>query len=172
MESNSKLANLNTFEFLKSEIYLPEYVVLREADFDKKGGTFAFIAKEPLIARSTSQPNYLTLKGLPLCLSQAAYAIGENLVKEGLLGDLEIMNLRKILSEGRIRIPEVYERFRRQVKLGKPIQGRFDIAHLRLGKKTLLKLNYDFENNSIEGNFISIITNTPNPPMNYFAARS
>jgi hypothetical protein len=155
----------HTFEFLAEKVYLPGYMLLRKEDYDRKGATFEFEVKEPPVARS-SIVNYLTPRGLHICLSQGSYALVENMAREGMLEDYDVSSLRENLLSGRGRITELYQKFRKEVGLSKPIQGRFDIYKLRLGKMPILKLDFSFANNAISGNLVSVIAPKPVPQTN------
>lgn len=162
---------MNTIEFLREKVYLPEFMTLTSIDYDKKEWVFNFNPNEPVVARRHIQPHYVTPRGIDLCIVQAGYSIAENLVNENLLGDLNLETLRQTLLEGRIRIIDIYEKFRKELNLREPIQGRFNISRLRLGKNPILKLDFGFANNTIRGFFTSIITENPNPQLNSYASR-
>jgi hypothetical protein len=152
-------------EFLSNEVYLPGYMVLRKEDYDKNGGTFLFDVKEPLVTRG-DLVHYFTPRGLHMCISQAGYALVENMVNEGMLEGYEIDSLRKMMLESRVKITEIYQKFKREIELDKPIQGRFDISKLRLGKMPILRLNFGFENSAVFGYFTSLIAPKPMPQLN------
>ena len=154
-----------TFEFLAKEVYLPGFMTLREEDYDSKGAMFKFDVKEPSVARG-SIVDYFTPRGLHICVSQAGYALVEHLVSERLVNDLEIASLRQTLLEGRVKITELYQKFRKEIELGKPIQGRFDILRFRQGKLPVLKLDFAFENGAVSGNLTSMIAPRSMPQMN------
>lgn len=156
---------LNTFEFLKQKVYLPKYMTLISADYNLDGGKFEFNIKEPRVVRGDFV-NYFTPRGLHICISQAGYALVEYLVSKGELGDLDILNLRGILLEGRVKITELYQKFRKEVGLSEPIPGRIDITRLRLGKTPVLKLDFEFGERAVIGNLTSIIAKKPMPQLN------
>jgi len=162
---------IDTFEFLEQKVYLPEYMTLFKADYDKNGGTFEFNLKEPKVTRG-SFVNYFTPRGLHICVSQAGYALIENLAKEGQLEDMDIQTLRNVLLQGRVKIIELYQKFRKEIGLSKPIQGRFDISRLRLGRTPVLKLEFDFGNRAVNGNLVSIIAKRPTVQLNQYALRT
>ncbi len=146
------LTQKTAFEFLADEIYLPGYMLLESQDYDKKGATFNFNVKEPPVARGDIV-HYFTPRGLHICVSQAGYALVENMLREGLLEGFELQNLRENLLEGRVKITELYQKFKKEIGLSKPIQGRFNIEAFRFGRLPILKLNFGFENNLVEGFF-------------------
>ena len=159
------LTQKTAFEFLADEVYLPGYMLLANEDYDKKGATFNFNVREPPVTRGDIVP-YFTPRGLHICVSQAGYALVENMLRDGLLEGFELQNLRETLLEGRVKITELYQKFRKEIGLFKPIQGRFDIEAFRAGRLPILKLNFGFENNSIEGFLTSVIAPKPVPQMN------
>ncbi len=157
---NNQTTMLNTFKFLEQEVYLPGYMALASADYSGQGGEFIFNVREPKVVRGDFV-NYFTPRGLHICVSQAGYALVENMATLGLLGDIDVKGLREIFLEGRVKITELFQRFRREVGLSEPIQGRFDITRLRLGKMPVLKLDFDFAGRAVTGNLVSMITPKP-----------
>jgi len=182
----------STTEFLAEEVYLPGYMALANADYDRRSAIFDFDVKEPPVARGDIV-NYITPRGLHICISQGSYALVEHMVREGEFGEwdigslrgaaldgrlkiaelnqrfrkeIEIAYLRDTLLEGRIKITELYQRFGREVKLGKPVQGRFDVKRFRLGKLPVLKLEFRFANDAVTGNMVSVIAPKPVPQTN------
>lgn len=154
-----------TEEFLKNEVYLPGYMLLAGADYDKKGGVFTFNLREPLVLKETF-PSYLTPRGLYICVSQASYALVENMIREEIIENFDILNFRDIFLQGRVKITELYEKFRKEVGLSKIVQGRFNVSQLRMGKFPVLKLDFDFENRAIQGYLTSLIAPTKKPQLN------
>jgi len=154
-----------TEQFLENEVYLPGYMLLAGADYDKKGGVFTFNLREPLVLKETF-PSYLTPRGLHICVSQASYALVENMIREEIIEDFDILNFRDIFLQGRVKITELYEKFRKEIGLSKIVQGRFDILQFRMGKFPILKLDFDFENKAIHGNLVSVIAPNPVPQTN------
>ncbi len=145
-----------TFEFLENEVYLPEYMTLFSADYDLRGGKFGFNLREPKLTGG-SFVNYFTPRGLHICVSQAGYALVENMINGGKLEELDIQTLRQTLLQSRIKLTELYQKFRKEVELSKPIEGRFNITRLRLGKMPVLQLDFYFGNRAVSGNLTSII---------------
>jgi len=146
---------LNTFEFLEQQVYLPGYMTLDSAAYDANGAEFKFNLREPPVTRGIV--NYFTPRGLHICISQAGYALVEHLANKGVLGDLDVKNLREIAFEGRLKITDLFQKFRKEVRLSEPISGRIDITRLRLGKMPVLKLDFEFGKRAITGNLVSII---------------
>jgi len=145
----------NTFEFLEQQVYLPGYMTLASAAYDANGAEFKFNLKEPQVTRGIV--NYFTPRGLHICVSQGGYALVEHLASKGKLGDLDILNLRTIALEGRCKITELFQKFRKELELSEPIPGRIDITRLRLGKTPVLKFDFEFKNRAVTGNLVSII---------------
>ena len=150
-------ASQPTTEFLANEIYLPGYMAIRKEDYDLRGGLFSFDVKEPPVARGDIV-HYFTPRGLHICVSQAGYALVEHVAREGLFEGVGVEELRQTLLAGRVKIVELYQKFRREVGLNRVIQGRFDISKFRTGKLSALKLDFAFENGAISGNFLSMIS--------------
>jgi len=154
-----------TQEFLAEEIYLPGYMALSAGDYDRKGVSFDFRVKEPPVVRG-GIVNYFTPRGLHICVSQASYALVEHMVREGLIEGFEIPTLRKTLLEGRVKMTELYQKFRREIELSKPVFGRLDIRKFRKGKIPILKVDFNFANGAITGNLMSVIAPNPVPQTN------
>ena len=157
-------------EFLSEDVYLPGWMLLVSEYYDRNGGTFSFNAREPPVARE-QVVNYITPRGLHIYISQAGFALGEYLVKERQLEGLDVESFRELMLQGRMRIIELNQRFRRELELGKLIQGRFDITKLRLGKMPVLKLNFDFEKRAIYGDLTTVIAPFPVPQLNQYLIR-
>ena len=155
----------NAFEFLEQQIYLPGYMTLASASYNANGAEFKFNLREPPVTRG-SFVNYFTPRGLHICISQAGYALVEHLASKGKLGDLDIPNLRAIFLEGRVKITELFQKFRKEVGLSEPISGRIDITRLRLGKIPVLKLDFEFGARAVTGNLVSIIAQKSMPQLN------
>jgi len=149
-----------TTEFLANEVYLPGYMGIASQDYDKRSATFDFNVKEPPVARGKIV-DYVTPRGLHICISQGSYALVENMVREGEFGELDIECLRNTLLEGRVKITELYQRFGKEIRLGKPIQGKFDVTRFRFGRLPILKLDFGFDNDAITGNLVSVIAPKP-----------
>lgn len=149
-----------TLQFLAEEVYLPGYMALSNEDYYRKGATFDFRVKEPPVVRGRII-DYFTPRGLHICVSQGGYAIVEHMVREGLLEGFEITALRDVLLEGRVKITELFQKFRREIEVSGPIPGRLDVRSYRAGKMPMLKLNFSFANGGITGNLVSVITPKP-----------
>lgn len=155
-----------TFEFLADEVYLPGYMALTTENYDKKGAIFDFRVKEPPVTIDVPQYRYFTPRGLHICVSQAGYALAEQIVREGKVEGIDIPTLRQTMLAGRIKVTELYQKFRKAIRLGKPIQGRFNLRKARLGKIPILKLDFGFENDAVTGYLTSVIARHPVPQTN------
>lgn len=156
---------MKTLDFLREQIYLPGFMAIKEYDAYSTGGSFLFNIKEPKVTRG-SFINYFTPRGLHICVSQASYAIVENMINEKKLEELDIQTLRQIFLQGRIKITELYQKFRKEVELGKPISGTFNITQMRLGKTPVMKMDFEFDNGKVEGYLTSLIAPLPMPQLN------
>lgn len=155
----------NTFEFLEQEIYLPGYMTLASAKYHDNGAGFLFNVREPPVVRG-SIVDYITPRGLHICISQAGYALAENLIKEGEFKGLDLGTLREILLQGRVKITELFQKFRKEVGIVEPIPGEFIITRMRPGKTPVIKLDFNFAEGAITGNLVSMIVAKPTPQLN------
>jgi len=155
-----------TRQFLAKEVYLPRYMALASEDYDEKGAIFSFNIREPNVVRGDIV-HYVTPRGLHICISQGSYALVENMIKEGKIEEMDVSEIRKILLTGRVKIAELYQRFRREIELSEnTVQARFNLTRFRQGKTPILKLDFDFGNKAIQGNLVSMITPNPMPQTN------
>lgn len=151
--------------FLANKVYLPGYMTLRKEDYNGNSGFFSFDVKEPLVARGNIV-HYVTPRGLHICISQAGYALTENMAKDGRLGEQDVKTLRETLLQGRVKIIELNERFRKEIRLGGEIQGKFEILRYRMGKLPMIEFSFDFDNRAISGSLISVIAPAPVTSLN------
>ena len=165
MKNNLTGEPKSTFEFLEEEVYLPGYMTLASANYDSGGADFLFNIKEPRVTRGDFV-HYFTPRGLHICVSQAGYALAEYLAGQEELRNINPQVLRSTLLQGRVRITELFQRFRKEIELSEPLPGRFDISKLRLGKIPILKLNFEFAGGVVTGNLISLIAPVPGPQIN------
>jgi len=70
-------------------------------------------------------------------------------------------SLRETLLEGRVKIIELFQKFRKEIGLSKPIPGRMDVRSYREGRMPMLRLDFDFANGGIKGNLVSVIAPKP-----------
>jgi len=152
-------------EFLAEEVYMPGYMALSKVDYGIDWVTFDFRVKEPPVVRK-GIIDYFTPRGLHICVSQAGYALVEHMVEEEQIEGFEVPTLREILLEGRVKITELYQKFRKEIETSKPIHGRLDIKRFRSGRMPVLKLDFSFANDAITGNLISVIAPKPVPQTN------
>jgi hypothetical protein len=140
-------------------------MTLTNPDFGNNWATFDFQVKEPPIVRGNIL-DYLTPRGLHICISQAGYAMVERMANEGLLEGLAVDSLRKILLEGRVKITELHEMFRREIGLLKPIPGKIELTRSRGGAVHIKRFTYDFGNKAFHGNWTSLIASQPTHQTN------
>ena len=95
----------STTEFLANEVYLPGYMALANQDYDKKGATFDFNVREPPVARGDIV-HYLTPRGLHICISQAGYALTEQMVNEELMDGYSDPEIYKKIFKAIGEVPE------------------------------------------------------------------
>ncbi len=170
MKNKSQIEKLSTSEFLAEHVYLPGYMGLLEVDYDKKSALFKFNVKEPLVAKENIV-NYLTPRGVHICISQAAYTITERIIQENDIEELDIATMRNLMLDGQTKMRGIYQDPKRVIKLGKPIQGKFNIIKMGMGKNPYLRLDFEFENKSVEGYFTNFITGHPVTPLNNYVLR-
>jgi len=157
-----------TFEFLEKDVYLPGYMFLDKVDYDRNRGIFDFKnVKEPSVTRGPLA-TYLTPRGLHILISQATYALAEEMIYEDRLEELNIETLRELALQGRIKITELYQKFRREIGLSKQIQGKVDLTKLRHGKMPIFKFDFDFGNKAIHGNLVAVIARSPTAQLNQY----
>src|SRR3989344_1220847 len=154
-----------TFQFLTNRVYLPGYMTLASADYGFNEGSFRFNLAEPSVTRG-SLVRYMTPRGLHICLSQAGYALAENMANEGILGETTASGLRETFLESRLRITEFLQRFRREIPLGAPVDGRVSVSKVRLGIIPVLMLNFELGKKAVSGSLTSVIAPKPVHQLN------
>ena len=68
--------------------------------------------------------------------------------------------------QGRMKIVELNQKYRKEIALDKNLQGRLDVTKIRWGKAPLVKVDFDIANRAITGNFVAILASKPMPQMN------
>jgi hypothetical protein len=131
-------------------------------DYDKRSSVFEFRPTEPPVCRVV---NYLTPRGVHIFISQAGLCLVEQVLVDGNY-DMSIEDYRRLTVEGRMKIVELNEKFRREIPLNKGLQGRLDLTKLRWGKLPMIGINFDIENGAIRGNLIGVLAPRPMPQMN------
>tara|TARA_Y100000310_G_scaffold213611_1_gene214562 strand:+ start:5584 stop:6069 length:486 start_codon:yes stop_codon:yes gene_type:complete len=150
------------FQFLES-VYLPGYMGLRTEDYNGRTGIFDFKPTEPPVVAITL--NYLTPMGAHIFLSQAGLCLIENTIKtEGF--DMGIEDYRQLTKEGRMKIVELNQKYRREVETNKNLQGRMNLTKMRWGKMPMIKIDFDLANHAITGNMVGVLAPKPMPQMN------
>lgn len=152
----------NSFQYLE-RLYLPGYMTLVSEDYDGNTGVFGIQPKEPQVTVFSSR--YLTPRGSHISISQAGVCLVEQLMRQCVL-DFDITDFRDFTSEGRLKLIELNQRFKRELRLDAPIEGRFTLTHFRPGKIPVLKMDFDLGNRSFVGNLTGVIAPKPIPQMN------
>ena len=148
-----------TREFLAEEFYLPNWMLVDSEDYSRNMGEFDFTPREPDVARQ-GLIDYVTPRGLHICISQASYCLLEAQLREGKL-DLDVGTLRRYFLGSRFKITELNERFRREVPLTERLQGVLTLVRYRLGRMPIAKFDFDFGNRAIRGEMIAVIAPFP-----------
>lgn len=157
-----------SFQYLEI-LYLPRYMTLVSADYDGNTGVFDIQPKEPQVTVFSSR--YLTPRGSHISISQAGVCLVEQLMRQGVL-DFDINDFRDFTSEGRLKLIELNQRFKREIGLDSPIQGRFDLTHFRPGKIPVIKIDFDLGNRGFIGDLTGVIAPRPVPQMNVDVLRN
>ncbi len=152
----------SSFDFL-SEVYLQGYFTLTSQDYSGKKGWFGFNPIEPSVTMLSSQ--YWTPRGSHITISQAAYCFWEELMIKDLL-DIDIMEFRKFGCEGKLKLTELNQKFRREVNLDSPLQGRFIVTRIRNGKIPIVKMDFDLAEGSFTGDLTGLVAPRPLPQTN------
>jgi len=153
---------MNTsIQFLEA-MYLPGYMTVLSEDYSGNKAQFDFRPVEPQV--TVLSDNYLTPRGTHICLSQSSYCFFEYLMNnEGLMDPEE---LRGIGFEGRLKLVEFNQRFRREVNLSDNLQGSLTLTKLRHGKIPVVKMDFELGNRAITGNLTGVIAQNPVPQAN------
>jgi len=153
---------VTTFEFLDG-LYLPGYMTLASANYDGREGHFEIAPKEPPVTILSSQ--YLTPRGSHISISQAGIALVEHLIQQGEL-DMTVEDFRDVTREGRLKIIELNQRFRRELDTTATLDGIFTLTKLKPGRVPVLRMDFDLGNRSFTGNLTGLIAPRPMPQMN------
>jgi len=143
-------------------MYLPGYMTILNEDYSKGKAWFDFKPVEPQV--TVLSDKYLTPRGTHICLSQSSYCFFEKLIEDG--GHFNPEELHQLGFDGRLKLVEFNQRFRKEVKLSEILQGRLELTKLRWGKMPLLKMDFDLGNKSITGNLVGVIAPNPIPQTN------
>jgi len=144
------------FQFIES-LYYPGYMGLLTEDYDERSSVFDFKPTEPKVFRPLE---YFTPRGAHIFISQAGMCLVENvLIKEGF--DMDIKEYRELTAEGRLKIIELNQKYRREVGIDKSLQGKLDLTKIRWGKMPMVKIDFDIANHSITGSLIGVLAPKP-----------
>ncbi len=159
------------FQFLE-QLYYPGYMGLLSEEYDKRSGVFGFKPTEPPVCRAV---DYLTPRGAHIFISQAGLCLVEYVLeqegeKEGF--DMSVEDYRELTFEGRMKIVELNQRFRKEVGLDTNLQGRITLTRVRWGKMPIVKMDFDIANSAIRGNLTGFLAPRPMPQLNADIIRS
>ncbi|MDP3917347.1 MAG: hypothetical protein Q8Q42_03600 [Nanoarchaeota archaeon] len=154
---------ISTTQFLES-IYLPGYMTVLNADYSGNVGLFKFKPAEPPVTILSDR--YLTPRGTHISLSQGGICFVEQMIHEDKLDDLTIEELRGTTREGRLKLVEFNQRFRREVGLSDSLQGKMILTKHRSGKIPVVRFDFDLGNRSVIGDFTAVIAPHPVPQTN------
>ncbi len=150
------------FQFLE-RLYLPGYMGLQSEDYDKRSGVFDFTPMEPPVTILSTK--YLTPRGAHIFISQAGLCLVEHVLIDEEF-DMSIDEYRELTMDGRIKIIELNQKFRREIELDKVLQGRVDLTRIRWGRTPMIKMDFDLANNAITGNLTGVLAPKPMTQMN------
>jgi len=138
-------------------LYFPGFMGISTEDYDSREGIFNFRAIEPKVCRVV---DYLTPRGVHIFLSQAGYCLMEYILdKEGF--DISIGQYRKLARDGRIKIVELNQKYRREIPVGENLQGKMDLKKIRWGKLPMIKIDFDIDNGGVYGNLVGVLARKP-----------
>lgn len=150
------------FQFLEN-FYLLGYMGLRTEDYDNRSGVFGFTPIEPPVTILSTK--YLTPRGAHIFISQAGLCLVENILEtEGF--DMSTNEFRKLTMDGRMKIVELNQKYRRELTLDKNLQGKLNLTKIRWGKAPIVKIDFNLANRAITGNFTAILAPKSTPQMN------
>lgn len=136
---------------------------LRTEDYDNRSGVFGFKPIEPQVTILSTK--YLTPRGAHIFISQAGLCLLESIFeKEGF--DMSTEEYRELTMDGRMKIVELNQKYRRELTLDKNLQGKLNLTKIRWGKAPIVKVDFDIANRAITGNFVAIVAPKSTPQMN------
>jgi len=162
MESSDNIKMETRFQFLEG-LYLPGYMGLQTEAYDKRSGVFDFIPIEPPVTILSTK--YLTPRGAHIFISQAGFCLLEYVLEREEF-DMNVDEYKVLTAEGRLKIVELNQKFKREVGLENNLQGRMDLTRIRWGKMPMIKMDFDLADKSITGNFIGVLAPKPMSQMN------
>ncbi len=145
------------FQFL-NRLYLPGYMGLRTEAYDKRSGIFDFTPTEPPVTVLSSK--YMTPRGAHIFISQAGLCLVEHvLVNESF--PMDTQEYRSLTMDGRIKIVELTQRFRREISLDTDLQGRVELTNIRWGRLPMIMMDFDLANQAISGSLVGVLAPRP-----------
>ena len=79
---------------------------------------------------------------------------------------MSVEEYRNLTAEGRLKIIELNQKYRREVGLDRNLQGKLDLTKIRWGKMPMIKMNFDLANRAITGNLVGILASKSVPQTN------
>jgi hypothetical protein len=152
-----------TLDFMGRKMYLPGWMSVSSASYDRNSLIFGFTPMEPQI--TTLSERYMTPRGAHISISQAAYVLLEELAVRGQL-PLDLEQIRQVYLGGRLKLTDINFRMRREVGVGSPSIGRLELSRLRLGGTPFLKMHYDLAERAITGELIGMLAPDSRPQLN------
>ncbi|MEI6731697.1 MAG: hypothetical protein WCK90_03370 [archaeon] len=149
------------FDFLK-EMYFPGYMGLLTEKYDSRSGVFDFKPIEPPVFRHAP---YLTPRGAHIFISQAGYCLVENVLAQGGF-DMTAEEFRELSTDGRMKIVELNQRYRRELPLDRDLKGRMELTNVRWGKLPIVKIDFNIGERAITGSLVGVLAPRPMPQMN------
>ena len=108
---------------------------------------------------------YMTPRGAHIFISQAGLCLVEYVLANECF-DMSTQEYRELTIDGRMKIVELNQRFRREIALDRGLQGRVDLTRIRWGKLPMILMDFDLANHAITGNLIGVLAPKPMPQMN------
>lgn len=149
------------FQFLE-RLYFPGYMGLLSEDYSKRSAVFGFRPTEPPVCRVV---DYMTPRGVHIFLSQGGICLVESVLQEEGF-DMSVEDYRNLTSEGRLKIIELNQKYRKEVRLGRELQGRLNLTGIRWGRLPMIKIDFDIANKSVTGNLVGVLASHPVPQTN------
>lgn len=156
-------------EFLENRIYLPGYMGIRSCDYSGRSGVFDFTPTEPPVTKV--HLDYLTPRGIHIFLSQAGICLTEQLLQEEGF-DIGIEEYRILTMDGRMKIVELNQKYRKELKVDGNLQGKLNLTRIRQGKIPVVKLDFDIGNRAVTGNLVCVLASNSVPQANYDILRN
>ncbi len=152
---------MNTALQFLEQMYLPSYMTVSNTDFSGNRLYFDFEPVEPPV--TVLSEKYLTPRGTHIVVSQSGYCVLEKEIEK--LG-LDAKGLRDLTREGRLKLVEFNQRFRRELGLSETLQGRLTLTRLRAGKLPVIKLDFDLGERAVTGEMTGVIAPHSVPQTN------